>query len=129
MEDAPPMPKQRPEQEAGNTTGKGIQKEEEQGRKNQITGIHFNFFSGLSAEMTRITVNNPGQWEVPPDPLLLNPYGKGGTKNNGHQLDNGEVSDVSMDSRVSNLEASLNNQGRHLQVIEYILKQLVVSGM
>ena len=123
------MPKQRPEQEAGNTTGKGIQKEEEQGRKNQITGIHFNFYSGLSAEMTRITVNNPGQWEVPPDPILLNPYGQGGTKNNGHQLDNGEVSDVSMDSRVSNLEASLNNQGRHLQVIEYILKQLVVSGM
>ena len=39
------------------------------------------------------------------------------------------MSDVTMESLVSTMEASLNNQGRHLEVIEDLLNQLVVSEM
>ena len=64
MGDAAPAPKHRPEQEAGDMAGdmvgKGIQQEEHQGRQKQVTGIHFDFDSGLSVETTRTTVNPPG---------------------------------------------------------------------
>ena len=44
LQDSDPAPKQRPEQEAGNMTGKGIQQEEQQGVQKQVTGIHFYFY-------------------------------------------------------------------------------------
>ena len=70
-----PTTKQLPEQESGNTAGKGIQQEEQQGGKEQVTGIHFDFDYGLSVEMTRSNVNLPGQQEGPPSRLFLNPQG------------------------------------------------------
>ena len=50
-----------PEQEAGNITGKGIQQEEQQGGQKQVTGIHLNFYSGISVETTLTTFRPPRQ--------------------------------------------------------------------
>ena len=86
MEDVAPDPKQCPEQESGNTAGKVIQQEEQQVGGKQDTGIHFDYYSGLSVETTGNTDNNLGQQEGPPAPLLLNPQGQDGTEESGHQL-------------------------------------------
>ena len=92
-------------------------------------GIHFYFYFSLSVETTRTTVNSPGQRDGPPSPPLLDPRSYDRTEESGHQLVSDNVSSVTIGSRVSTMEASLNNQGRQKQVIEDLLKQLVGSGM
>ena len=80
-------------------------------------------------ETTCTTVNLPRQRERPPEPLLLNPQGQGGTEDSGNQLGSDKVSSVTMDSRVSTMDYYLNNQGSQMQVIEDIFKQLVGISM
>ena len=123
LEDVVPAPKQRLEQESGNTSGKGIQQEEQQGGQKQVTSIHVDFDSNLSVGTKLTSFNPPGRQEGPPPPLLLNPQSQDGTEESGHQLVSEEVSAVMMDRRVSNMEDSLNNQGKRLQVIEYLPNQ------
>ena len=75
--------------------------------------------------MTCTTLNPTGQREVTPALLLFNPQGQGVTEESGLQLGSNEMSSVKIDSRVSTMEASMKNQGRNLQGIEGLLKQLV----
>ena len=96
MEDAAPAPKHHLEQEPASRTWKFIHQEEQQGGEKQVTGIHFDFGSGLSLETIRTTVNPPRQKEGLTGPLLLNPHSQYGTEDSGHQLDNDKVSAVTM---------------------------------
>ena len=76
MEDASPAPKQLPEQDSGSMVGEGIQQEEQKGGQKQVTGIHFDFYSGLSVETTHTTASPPIQREGPTTTLLFNPQGQ-----------------------------------------------------
>ena len=129
MENVAPALKQPPEQESGNTAGKGIQHEEQQGCQKQVTGTNFHFDYRLSVETTCTIFSPNGHREGPPPPLLLNTQLKYGTEESGHQLGRNKVSAITMDSPVYNMEDYLNNQGRQLQVIEDLLNQLVGIGV
>ena len=80
VEDASPAPKQRLEQKGGNVTRNGIQHEEYQGRKKQVTGIDFDFDSCLSVKTIHTNLHPPGQREGPPAPLLFDPQSQYGTE-------------------------------------------------
>ena len=79
--------------------------------------------------MTCTNVNPTGKQEVPPETLLLNRKIQDGTEESGHQLGREQFSAGTMDIRVFIMEAYLNNQGIHMEVIEDLLKQVVGSGI
>ena len=127
LDDLSPTVEQRPFQLIG-LPGEPDKQSDGQANQEKETSIRFNFDSGLSVDTTRTTPRPRGQSSGLPAPILLNPQGYVGKDKDRHQSFGDDMSAVTMDSRVSSLEASLKSHGELLLGIQNLLKQLAGGG-